>query len=52
MSVKELIEKLKKCPQNYQVVFESGDAYGSAYTSYVDSINIDNKKEEVELVEF
>lgn len=52
MSVKELIEKLKKCPQDYEVVFESGDAYGSAYTSYVDGINIDNKKEQVELVEF
>lgn len=52
MSVKELIDRLKKCPQNYQVVFESGDVYGSSSTSYVDSIYIDNKKEQVELVEF
>lgn len=51
MTVKELIEKLKKCPQDYQVIFESGDAYGSAYDAYVDDININNKKEQVELIE-
>ena len=52
MSVKELIEKLKKCPQDYEVVFEWGVAFGSPYKSYVDNININNKEEEVELVEF
>lgn len=52
MTVKELIEKLKKCPQDYQVAFESGDAWvGSAYIAYVDCINIDNKNKQIELVE-
>ena len=51
MTVKELIEKLKKCPQDYEVTFESGDAYGTVYTAYVDCINIDNKNEQIELVE-
>ena len=51
MTVKELIEKLKKCPQDYEVTFESGDAYGSAYDAYVDDINIYNKKELVKLIE-
>lgn len=51
MTVKELIEKLKKYPQDYEVVFESGDGYGSAYTAYVDCINIDNKNKQIELVE-
>lgn len=49
MTVKELIEKLKHCPQDYEVTFESGDAYGSSCTMYVDDININDKKEEIEL---
>lgn len=51
MTVKELIEKLKKCPQDYEVTFESGDAYGSAYDAYVDDININKKTQQVELIE-
>lgn len=51
MTVQELIDKLKNCPQDYQVVFESGDAYGSAYDAYVDDININKNKEQIELVE-
>ncbi len=51
MTVKELIEKLKKCPQDYEVTFESGDAYGSAYDTYVDDINVNKNKEQVELIE-
>ena len=51
MTVKELIEKLKYCPQDYVVTFESGDAYGSAYDAYVGDIKINNKKEQVELTE-
>lgn len=51
MTVKELIEKLKYCPKDYQVVFESGDAYGSAYDAYVSDIIVNNKKEQVALVE-
>jgi hypothetical protein len=51
MTVNELIEKLKSCPQGYEVIFESGDAYGSAYDAYVDDININDKKEQVELKE-
>lgn len=51
MTVKELIEKLKSCPQDYEVMFESGDAYGSAYDAYPYDININVKKEQVELIE-
>lgn len=51
MTVNELIEKLKKCPQDYEVTFESGDAYGSAYDAYVDDININKNKERVKLIE-
>ena len=51
MKVKELIEKLKKWPQEDEVIFESGDAYGSAYDAYVDDININKKTQQVELIE-
>ena len=51
MTVKELIEKLKKCPQDYEVTFESGDAYGSAYDAYVDDINVNKNKKQVKLIE-
>lgn len=51
MSVGELIEKLKVLPKDYQVVFESGDAYGSAYYAYVDEVEVKHKDKEVELKE-
>lgn len=51
MTVKELIDKLETCPKDYQVIFESGDAYGSSYDAYVDDIIVNNKKEQVDLVE-
>lgn len=51
MTVAELIEKLKTLPQDYIVVFESGDAYGSAYTAYVDEAVVHDKKRQVELRE-
>lgn len=51
MTVAELIEKLNNMPQDYQVVFESGDAYGSAYLAYVDDIIINNKDKQIELKE-
>lgn len=51
MTVKELIEKLKALPQDYQVIYESGDAYGSAYYAYVDEIEVKDKTKEVELCE-
>ena len=51
MTVKELIELLKDAPQDYQVVFESGDAYGSAYLAYVDEIHINTKDEQIKLNE-
>ena len=38
MTVAELIENLQMCPQGYEVAFESGDAYGSAYMAYVDTL--------------
>ena len=49
MTVAELIEELKYMPEDYQVVFESGDAYGSAYYAYVDNIEVNHKDHEVEL---
>ena len=51
MTVGELIEKLKSLPKDYQVVFESGDAYGTAYYAYVDDIKVKDKDNEVELKE-
>lgn len=51
MTVAELIEKLKEMPQDYQVVFESGDLYGSAYWAYCDEVNVNNKDKQIELTE-
>ena len=51
MTVKELIEKLKSYPQDYEVTFESGDAYGCAYDAYVDDIKINDKNKEIKLIE-
>ena len=51
MTVAELIENLKELPQDYQVVFESGDLYGSAYWAYCDDININNIDKQIELIE-
>ena len=50
MIVAELIEKLKNVPQDYEIVFESGDVYGSAYFAYCDDININNKDKQIELI--
>lgn len=51
MTVKELIALLETLPEDYQVVFESGDAHGSAYYAYVDEIEVKDKNKEVELKE-
>lgn len=51
MIVAELIEKLSTMPQDYQVVFESGDAYGSGYLAYVDDIVLKNKDKQIKLIE-
>lgn len=51
MNVDELIEKLKDCPPDYEVVFESGDAYGSEYLAYVDEIIVNKRDKQVELKE-
>lgn len=51
MTVKELIEKLKNCPEDYQVIFESADLYGNAYVAYVDDIITNKKNEQIELIE-
>lgn len=51
MTVAELIEKLKELPQDYQVVYESGDLYGSAYLAYVDDIVVNNTHKQIELIE-
>lgn len=52
MIVSELIEKLKEMPQDYRVVFESGDgdAYGGAYQACVDNVVVNNKDKQIELV--
>ena len=52
MIVEELIEKLKAIPKDYQVIFESGDAYGSAYYAYAEDITIDHKNKTIELKEY
>lgn len=49
MTVSELIEKLKSLPKDYHVIYESGDAYGSAYYAYVEDIEIKHKDKEIEL---
>ena len=51
MSVKELIEILENISQDYEVVFESGDAYGSAYVAYVSEVKVNEKLGCVELIE-
>ena len=53
MTVDELIEKLKSLPKDYQVVFESGDAYGSAYYVYVGDIRVKDKDNRIsDLINF
>lgn len=52
MTVAELIEILQTLPQDYEVVSESGDAYGSAYLAWVDEAIVNNKDEVVILKEF
>lgn len=49
MNVKELITLLESLPEDYEVIFESGDAYGSAYYAYVDDIEIKHKDKLIEL---
>lgn len=51
MTVAELIKKLEVVPQDYHVIFESGDAYGSAYNAYVDDIVVHDKDNQIELIE-
>lgn len=50
MIVKELIEKLKNVPQDYEVTFEARDYYGHAYTVHVDDVNVQDKYERIELI--
>lgn len=51
MIVAELIEKLQNCPQDYEVVSESGDGYGSGYLAWVDEVIVNDKDKEVILKE-
>lgn len=51
MTAEELIKKLEEVPQDYHVIFESGDAYGSAYIAYVDDIIVHDKNKQIELIE-
>lgn len=52
MTVAELIKILQTLPQDYEVVSESGDAYGSAYLAWVDEAIVNDKDEVVILKEF
>lgn len=51
MTVGELIKVLEALPKDYQVIYESGDAYGSAYYVYVDDVRVNIKTKEVELIQ-
>lgn len=51
MIVAELIEILQTLPQYYEVVSESGDAYGSGYLAWVDEVIVNDKDKEVILKE-
>lgn len=51
MTVEELIKILEVLPKDYHVIYESGDAYGSAYYAYVDDVRVNIKTKEVELIE-
>jgi hypothetical protein len=51
MTVKELIEKLKALPEDYQVMYETGDYFGSTYYAYVDEISVKHHTKEVKLSE-
>ena len=50
MTVGELIEILETLPKDYYVIFESGDAYGSAYYVYPEEVVVRDKDMEVELI--
>lgn len=52
MTVAELIKILQTLPQDYEVVSESGDAYGSAYSAWVDEAIVNDKNKVVILIEY
>lgn len=51
MTVAELIKILQTLPQDYEVVSESGDAYGNGYLAWVDEAIVNDKDEVVILKE-
>lgn len=51
MTVEELIKILQTLPADYEVVSESGDAYGSGYLAWVDDVEVNDKKKIVILSE-
>ena len=51
MIVEELIKILQTLPQNYEVVSESGDAYGNGYLAWVDEAIVNDKDKVVVLKE-
>lgn len=51
MTVEELIKILQTLPQNYEVVSESGDAYGNGYLAWVDEAIVNDKDKVVVLKE-
>lgn len=53
MTVKELIDILQKLPQDYEVTYESCDAYGSGYLAWLDDdIEVKDKDKKVILKEY
>lgn len=52
MTVAGLIEILQTLPQDYEVVSESGDAYGSGRLAWVDEAIVNDKNKVVILIEY
>jgi hypothetical protein len=52
MTVKELIEILQKLPQDYEMMSVYVDAYGCAYLSCVDVVEVNEKDKVVILKEY
>lgn len=50
MTVEGLIKILQTLPADYEVVSESGDAYGSGYLAWVDNVEVNDKNKIVGLV--
>ena len=52
MTAAELIKILQTLPQDYEVVSESRDAYGSGYLDWVDEAIVNDKNKVVILIKY